>query len=380
MKVRFRELEIKCQKERDNYLNEIEKVFKHGKFILGPEVELLENKIQVLTGRDFCVGVNSGTSALYTVLNYLKYTSVCKQKKYIVVPSITWVASVQTVIASGFEPLFIDTNNHYFLNTDQLSHLDKFLNEIAGVMAVDFTGYISPQYEVLIEWCEQHNILLIQDSAQAFGAETKTTKTNFKACGIGFASCLSINSMKLLSSHGEAGMICTDDQELSNFAKSFRTQGCNESRMPIMFGMNLRIETIQAAIILKNLEDLPDKIKQRQVIASEYSKSFSAIDEIETPITSCSPEIKHTYYTYQIKTQKRNKLFNYLIQAGIECQKQYDYILPDCEFLKSYKQLPMHNSSKLVHSSMCLPCHERMTADQTSFIIEAVNNFFALKD
>ena len=199
MKVRFRELEIKYQKEKNNYLNAIEKVFEHGKFILGPEVELLENKMQILTSRDFCIGVNSGTSALYTVLNYLKYTGNCKQKKYIVVPSISWVASVQAVIASGFEPLFIDTNNHYFLNTDQLSYLDEHLNEIAGVMAVDFTGYISPQYVVLLEWCQQHNILLIQDSAQAFGAETKTTKTSLKACGIGFASCLSINSMKLLA-------------------------------------------------------------------------------------------------------------------------------------------------------------------------------------
>ena len=137
--------------------------------------------------------------------------------------------------------------------------------------------------------------------------------------------------------------------------------------------MNLRIETIQAAIILKTLEDLPDKIECRQRIASAYNRDFSAVQEIETPITSCNSEIKHTYYTYQIKTQKRDELFDYLIQAGIECQKQYDYILPDCEFLKSYRQLPMHNSSKLVHSSLCLPCHEKMTAEQTSFIIEEVN-------
>lgn len=369
MTIRYRDLTIPKGEVRFKYLDAIERVYDHGKFILGPEVEELEARLANISRRSFCRSVNSGTFALTATLLYLRkrYGS---ERDEVILPAISWVATAQAVIAAGLKPVFADTNSDFFISTSRVEEL--ICKKTLCVVAVDFTGYVSSDYADLVDLCRAYSVELIQDSAQSFGANTTINDAFYSSCGIGYASVLSINSMKLLPSHGEGGAVLTDDIELAQFVERFRYQGCVD-RIPLEYGVNGRMETIQAAIALVSLEYYEQWIYMRRLIADRYYQGLADIRGVY--MKKFDRSIFHTYYSLQIGVERREKLCSMLKDSCVEYQLQYPYILSDLSFLSHFKASDMQVSRRITATSLCLPCHEKLLPQDIEKVISIVREF-----
>ena len=222
-------------------------------------------------------------------------------------------------------------------------------------------------------------IKLIQDSAQSFGAFVNINGgQSIKSCSVGFASCLSINSMKLLPSHGEGGAVFTSDTGLAEYIRRFRYQGC-ESRMPQHFGLNGRMETVQAAITLVSLQHFNDWLQARQSVAAIYFDCLSNLESIALPERLKNNQGLHTYYSYQILVDGfRDQLRAFLNNAGVETQLQYNYLLSDVAHLSRYSKSSQVLSRRLSNTSLCLPCHEKLSIDQVTYVAKQIKKFVKL--
>ena len=375
MKVPYRDLRVTDKLERKEYLDAIENVYNHGQFIMGPEINELEATLCRYSDKKHCITVSSGTFALYATLEFLKQRNNYNKLK-VLLPSISWIATAQAVVASGCEPVFIDTDKDFFIDINAVESMMD--SKVLAIIGVDFTGQISANILKLQEFANNSGIYLIQDSAQSFGAQTICDgNTVAKSCSIGFASCLSINSMKILPSHGEGGAIFTDDEELYAFAKKFRYQGCTD-RIPREFGLNGRMETLQAAITLKSLKHVDSIIKSRQEIASYYNLNLANIRLLTTPLKPSEHTMTtHTYYSYQINVgPKRDQLAAFLKSHDIEIQLQYPYLMCDIEHLKEFDRTTMTNSRELSDHSLCLPCHEKLSSEQLQYVVNKIQDFY----
>ena len=367
-KLRFRDLSIHDKSLKKAYLGAIERVYEHGRFILGPEVCQLEKELCLYSGRRFCRTVNSGTFALYAVLEYIKEVSGSGRNE-IILPSISWIATAQAVIAAGLKPIFVDIDDNFFINIEQTA--SAISSKTLGVIAVDFTGMVSPKYQDLVKLTENADVFLLQDSAQSFGAYCSSSEGNrLQSCGIGFASTLSINSMKILPSHGEGGAIFTDDKELASFVDQFRYQGCID-RVPERFGLNGRMETLQAAITLVSLNYVDSWIDKRRAIAQIYNANLAYHKGIN--LATVDYDGFHTYYSYQIQVADRDSLMRQLESDFIEYQLQYPYLLPDVKHLKDSMCFPLVNARRLAKTSICLPCNEKMSQSDALSVLASIN-------
>ena len=369
VKVRFKVLELEEQYVRDTYLRAIEKVYKHGRFILGPEVDELEENLCEICDRKYAITVSNGTMALIIALKAL--SNLYKDRTEVILPAYGWIASANAVKAAGLNVVFADVDDEYFVDS---SSVEKLISKkTLAIMSVNFTGRVGTSVWNLKKLSESMRIPILEDAAQSFGAWNSRNRDNslFMAGSYGLVSCLSINPMKTLSSHGEGGVVLTDDVQIAEFARRYRYQGM-EAGEYIGFGINARMETIQAAIVLENLKHYESIIDKKREIADTYNQSLKYYCHV--------PEIHenelHTFFSYQIRLNKRDQLKNYLVSQGIECQIQHVPLMCDTPIYKDARRSTVLNAMRLSCESLCLPCHEKLSNQQVKFTINCIKKFF----
>ena len=368
-RIRFKELEILNSNDRRKYLDAIERVYMHGRFILGPEIDELEELLAEMTQRRYCVTVSSGTLAL--LISLLSLSKKNPSKKEVILPAYGWIASANAIKAAGLIPVFADVDNEFFI--DPIS-VDKLItNETLAVMPVDFTGRIGAKVYDLHILCTRHSLPIIEDCAQAFGAwnSNNDERKLFNSGKCGEISCLSINPMKTLASHGEGGAILTDNPDIASFARRYRYQGM-EGGSYVSEGLNARMETLQAAIVLENLSIYENIISTKRSIATAFNKAFCQYCNVPWE----SENEQHTYFSYQLVTPKRDELKNYLIESGIEVQIQHQPLMCDTAPYQGAKRSKLKNATRLSSQSLCLPCHEKLKPEEIDHIINKVQEFF----
>ena len=220
---------------------------------------------------------------------------------------------------------------------------------------------------------EKFNIPIIEDCAQAFGAwnSSNQKKVFYSAGSIGEVSCLSINPMKTLASHGEGGAILTDDDNLASFARRFRYQGM-EGGLIQDFGINARMETLQASITLVNLSKYEQIIDKKRSIAYFFNKKISKY--VETPKEDELEQ--HNFFSYQILTKERDNRRTFLDERNIETQIQHYPLMPHATPFENCKTSTISNAIQISSTSLCLPCHENLSQDEIITITNEVENFF----
>ena len=370
--VRFKVLEIEEPVVRQRYLSAIEKVYMHGRFILGPEIAELEDNLCELTNRKYCVTVSNGTMALFISLLVLARES--PNKKEVILPAYGWIASANAIKAAGLQPVFADIDSQFFLSVDSVAALIS-ANTLA-IMPVNFTGRIGSNVWQLDNLSKKTNIPIIEDCAQAFGAwnSSNPEKKLFSSGSTGKVSCFSINPMKTLSSHGEGGAILTDDSSIASFARQYRYQGM-ESGSYVGLGINARMETLQAAIVLENLSVYEQVIDQKREIAFTYNQAFSSYCTI--PKEDISEQ--HTYFSYQILSPWRDALREFLLDSRIEVQVQHHPLMCDTPAHNKARRGSLETAKRISNQSLCLPCHEKMSEEQVQYVIAKTVNFLRNK-
>lgn len=359
-KVPFLDLRL-GDEARSELLNVIGRVLAHGRIVLGPEVQELEERVAEYCGRKYGIGVGSGTDALFLGMKSLGIGPGDE----VITTSLSWIATANAIALTGATPVFADIGDD--LNIDPESVRRLVSPKTKAILPVHFTGKVC-RVDELAGIASEYGLLLIEDAAQAFGA----TRNGRRAGSFGEIACFSMNQMKLFGSCGDAGMIVTDSEDLRKKLVALRHNGMVDRTECIEVSLNGRIDTIHAAVLLHRLPMVEGIIAKRREIASWYESRLAGL--LEIPLEA---ESEHDiYFSYQIRTERRDELMSFLAARGIETQIQHQVLMPRqlayCDNVRG----EFKNADRLVKRILCLPNNEKLTRDDVEYVCDAVDDFF----
>lgn len=333
----------------------IQSVIDRKSFIMGPEVTELEEKLAKKVGRKYCLGCSSGTDALVIPLMAFKLN----KNDAVFVSSFTFFASAEAINTAGGTPVFIDSDETYNMDPQKLEEaIIKTLSEgklkPRGIVPVDIFG-LPADFDKILKIAKKYNLFVLEDAAQGFGG-----KLNEKWDGsFGDVSATSFFPAKPLGCYGDGGAIFTDNDQLYELMKSIRVHGQGTDRYDnVRMGVNGRLDTIQAAVLLAKLEIFDDEMIKKAKIAAKYTELLK--DTFKTPIIPENCFSSYAQYTLQAESEeqrneivKRMKEFDIPVMiyypVPMHMQTAYKYLgyspvdLPVCEsFSKKVFSIPMH--------------------------------------
>lgn len=361
MRVPFLDLRV-SQDERAKLLKAIDQVFIHGRFILGPEVSELESTIAKYCKRKYAVGVSSGSDALYLALRSLNVGPGDE----VITTTLSWIATTNAIALTGATPVFADIGDD--LNIDPASVEKLITSRTKVLIPVHYTGKICNMKE-LLAIAKSNSIYLIEDGAQAFGAEYYGQV----AGSFGDVACFSMNPMKIFAACGEAGMVLTDSQEIYDRLTALRYNGTINKETCVTPSLNYRLDTIQAAMLLKRFNNLDSIISKRRTIAQKYHQALQTY--VRVPIEA--PNSKDIYYTYTIQNEKRDELKKFLEERGIEVKIQHPFLMCQQAIYRKFLIRPVPNAERRVREILCIPAHENLTPDEQEYVIGNIKEYFS---
>jgi len=361
MGVRFLNLSIEG-KEKETLIGAIEKIFKHGILVNGPEVAEFESAVADYCGRKYAVGVNSGTDALYLGLRALGIGDGDE----VITTSFSWIATANAVALTGAKPVFADICDD--LNID-IQKIEKLITtKTKAIMPVHYTGKIA-NMEQITKIAKKHNLLVIEDGSQAFGA----TKNGKVSGSFGDMACFSLNPMKILAGCGEAGVVLTDDEGIRDRLVMLRYNGTINKETCLEPGLNGRLDTMQAAILLERLKTVDGILQKRRANAKLYNELLGKCKQIVLPLDS---SYEDAYYTYTIQLDDRDVLMAYLGEFGIETKIYHPILMPFQPAYEGKTVADTANAEIVISKILCLPIHEKLNYDDIAFVAEKVGSFF----
>jgi len=364
----------------DEDVNLITKIIRRGtQWAIGPEIEEFENSIKDYVGCDYCVSLNSGTSALHAA--FIAYGFGNNDE--IIIPSFSFISTANAVSFVNSKPIFADIEETTFgLNSSSV--LEKISNQTKAIVPVDYAG-LSCNISEIKEVAKNNNLILIEDAAEALGASVNGKKVGSVSDCAMFSFC----GNKVLTT-GEGGAVVTDSKEIYEKIKLIRSHGRfdktnyfdnpSESQY-LQLGYNWRMSTLTAALGLSQLQKLDKIIRMRQENAKFISSRLSKHPEIIVPNTPLGYEHIYQMYTIRLPNENiRNALHQYLSQKKI-FSKIYFNPIHTTSFYKTH--FPVHDDSlkitELVSSQvLTLPLYPNMTNEEKDYLVDSIDEFFEL--
>jgi dTDP-4-amino-4,6-dideoxygalactose transaminase len=351
----------------------IDAVLKHQKFIMGPEVAELEQRLAHRAGVRHAVGVSSGTDALLMPLMAAKVGF----GDAVFVPAFTFTATAEVVLMTGATPVFVDVDPQTFnMNPDSLKAAIERVelhNDLRPrcVMAVDLYG-LPAEYARLRHMCERYGLLLIADGAQSFGASLNAVPVGSLAA----VTATSFFPAKPLGAYGDGGAIFTDDDGFAQVLRSIRAHGKGDAKYDIVrTGLNARLDTMQAAILLAKLDVFDDEIEAREQLAQTYDAGLGHM--VETPFRPAGSQSAWAQYT--IKVADRDLVAKRLRERGVPTAVYYPRPMHKQSCYEGYASAGEHFpiAEVLCQQVLSLPMHPYMSAGDAEEICEAVRVILA---
>ncbi|MDI6698944.1 MAG: DegT/DnrJ/EryC1/StrS family aminotransferase [Candidatus Saccharicenans sp.] len=350
----------------------VKRVLRSGQYILGSEVEALEQEVAEFCGCKYGVGVASGTDALILAL---KAIGIGPGDEVITSP-LTFVASASSIVHCGAKPVFVDIDPETFnLNTDLIER--AITEKTRAIIPVHLYGQPADMDKIL-ELARKYRLFVVEDVAQAIGAKYKG-----KAVGqFGHAGCISFFPSKNLGAFGDGGLVVTNDPEISDRIKMLRAHGSKPRYYYHMIGYNSRLDTIQAAILRAKLPYLNAWAGARQRLSALYNELLREINYVKTPYIA--PDCSHVFHQYTIRVlgEKRDALRNYLRERGIETQVYYPlplHLQPCFGFL-GYEEGDFPESEKASREVLSLPMFPELTEEQQKCVAGEITRFFEMSE
>jgi len=340
----------------------IARVLDHGQFILGPEVRELEARIAAYCGTRFAIACASGSDAVILPLMAL---GIGRGDKVVTTP-FTFFATAGAIARVGATPVFVDIDPSTFnLNPQQLEvGIDS---NVKAIMPVHLFGQCAEMTEIN-EIAGRHRIPVIEDAAQAIGAEYRGKR----AGTLGLCGSFSFFPSKNLGACGDAGMITTDDPALAERLKMLRVHGSKVRYRHELVGMNSRLDTLQAAILLVKLGHLDDWTERRRANAMAYRELLAAADVV-LPEDKSS---RHIYNQFTIRVQNRDEVKKHLAAAGIGSEIYYPLPLhlQACFKGLGHRAGDFPESERAAKEALSLPIEEGLTLGDIAAIAEGVTS------
>ena len=368
--MKFIDLSAQQKIIKEKIEKRIKDVLDHGQYIMGPEVFELEEKLKSYVDVKHCISCSSGTDGLIIPL----MAKGIGHGDAVITTSFSYIATAEVIALLGATPIFCDIYSKTFnLDPNGLEEAyDKAILEglkPKAIISVDLFG-LPARYRLIDEFAKSKNLFLLEDAAQGFGGEIK----NQKACTFGDVSSTSFFPAKPLGGYGDGGAIFTNNDELAEKMRSIRVHGGGKDKYDnIRLGLNGRLDTFQAAILIEKLAIFESELIMRNKIAKIYSRNLSS--------NFIKPYIPNKYfsswaqYSLLIKNKKeRDKIISLLKKNGIPSMIYYKIPLHLQKVFKylGYKTGDLPKSENISNRILSLPMHPYLKRSDQDFIIDTL--------
>ncbi len=393
MKVPLLDLKAQYAAIRGEIEEAVERVLESQYFILGPEVETLEEEVSRYVGADFAVGVASGSDAILVALMALKIGSMSggKATDAVITTPYSFFATAGSITRAGAVPIFVDIDPATF-NIDP-ERLKSFLSGLKGsgdslktkegltvkaVMPVHLYGQTSDMDPVL-ELAVKYGLSIVEDAAQAIGSKYKG-----KGAGsMGDFGCFSFFPSKNLGGYGDGGMLTTSDKSLSDRARILRNHGSRPKYYHKIVGLNSRLDALQGAVLRVKLGHLDKWSEGRRKNAEAYRELFtsSGLAAGKNPVVTLPTEVdgrRHIYNQFVITVEKRDELRKHLSDSEIGTEIYYPVPLHIQECYKSlgYGKGDFPVSERAALTSLALPIYPELTGEMIEYVVNTIAEFY----
>lgn len=338
----------------------IDKVLEHGQYIMGPEVRELEEKLEAYTGAKHCITVASGTEALLISLMALGI----KHGDEVITTPFTFVATAEVIVLLGAKPVFVDIEPDT-CNIDAGKIEAAITPNTRAIMPVSLYGQPAGMDEINAI-AAKHNLLVIEDAAQSFGAEYNGRKS----CNLSAIGCTSFFPSKPLGCYGDGGAIFTSDDAIAQACREIRVHGQSRRYVHTRIGVGGRMDTLQCAIVLAKLQRFEWEVQQRIQIGAEYNR---LMDEAGIARVQQRADRTSVYAQYTVFVEDRERVQEHFKQAGIPTAVHYPVPLneqPAYAHLCSAESTPIAKGrANLV---MSLPMHPFLSETDQLCIVDTV--------
>jgi len=348
----------------------LKQLVKESRFVSGKEVKEFEEKFAEYCGVKYACAVNSGTSALILAL---KACGIGKGDEVITTP-FTFIATVEAILWVGAKPVFVDIHPEY-LTIDAGKIEDAITSKTRAIIPVHLYGEVCDM-EKIEEIARRYNLVVIEDAAQAHGAEFVKEGVRKKAGSMGKCGCFSFYPSKNLGGWGEGGMITTDDEEIYNTLLKLRDHGREERYFHTLVGGNFRMENYQGVILAEKLKYLDEWNNQRRKKAFIYFQQLKGISEII--LHSSPPYSKGVFHHYVIRTAWRKELRTFLETSGIGTTVAYPiplHLQKSLRFL-GYSEGDFPVAEKISQEVLSLPLFPKITEEEIRYVTSKIKEFF----
>lgn len=357
---------LKIKEEIDLAINN---VITSSAFIKGPQVAQFNINLAQYLQCKHVISCANGTDALQIALMALEL----KPGDKVIVPDFTFIASAEIIALLGLTPVFVDVDADTFL-IDINDLKEKLSPDVKAVIAVHLFGQCA-NIDEINTLATKNNFFVIEDNAQAMGASLEFKNNWVKSGTAGHIGCTSFFPSKNLGCFGDGGALSTNDDNLADKIKCIANHGGKVKYVHERIGVNSRLDTLQAAILIEKLKHLDFYNKKRIEAAGIYNELLSGIEEIKTPIRS--NKSTHVYHQYTLRVKDRDGLKNYLAQKEIPSMIYYPIGMHNQQAYKTNDVFPI--SDKLCSEVLSLPMHTELDLEQQQFIATAVKSFYTSK-
>ncbi|WP_216629123.1 DegT/DnrJ/EryC1/StrS family aminotransferase [Sphingobacterium lumbrici] len=344
-----------------------------GAYINGPDVKTFAKKLEEFNQVNRAVTCANGTDALQIAMMGLDF----KPGDEVIVPAFTYIATVEVIALLGLIPKFIDVKT----NTFELDHtqLESLISEkTVGVIPVHLFGQCS-NMEAILEIAKKHNIAVIEDTAQAMGAEYIFADGSKAFAGtIGDIGTTSFFPSKNLGCFGDGGALLTQNEELGEKLHVIANHGQKKKYHHDSIGVNSRLDTVQAAILNVKIQYLNEYSAARQKVATKYDENLANIEGLVLPERASYSTHVFNQYTCQVKNSRRDELKAYLQEKGVPTMVYYPIPV---HLQKAYQVYGYNEGDFPVAEQLCkdvisFPIHTEMKDEVQDYIIQCIHNFF----
>ena len=359
--MEFIDLKKQQEKIRSEIDLSIRKVLDHGKYILGPEVFELEKTLAKYVGVSHCISVSSGTDALLISMMALGI----KAGDEVITTPFTFIAAVEAIKLLGAKPIYVDIEkNTYNLDPNKIE--EAITDRTKLILPVSLFGQCV-NMDSINKIAKKYLLPVLEDGAQSFGATYK----NRKSCSMSTIGCTSFFPSKPLGCYGDGGAIFTNDDELATKIKSIRVHGQDKRYHHALLGLNGRLDTIQAAILIIKFKIFNNEILLRNKVAAFYTRKLNATNlDVDTPFIS--KDNTSVYAQYAILVDNRKKVVARLTKNKIPIAIHYPvpaHMQPAYQDIKA--KLPV--SECVSKKILCLPMHPYLNKCEQDMIVDIIN-------
>lgn len=365
--IKFLDLHKMNARFETQFQEQFKQFLDSGYYVLGKQVATFETNFANYCGTKHCIGTSNGLDALILIFKAYKELGVLHDKDEVIVPANTYIASIISVMQAGLKPVFVEPE----LDTYNISvaNIEKHITpKTKAILAVHLYGQIADMERINI-LAKKHDILVIEDAAQAHGAVDENNK---KAGNLSDAAAFSFYPSKNLGALGDAGAVTTNHTALAEVIKKIRNYGASKKYVNELIGFNNRLDEIQAAFLNIKLPTLDADNEIRRQVAKRY---IAEVNNEKVILPFYNNSNNHVFHVFVVLVENRDHFIKYLNQHQIETLMHYPIAPHKQEAFKAFESLELPITEEIHKNIVSLPMSPVLTDDEVTQVIKILNGY-----